>query len=252
MLGPRLSQTRNWLARLPTSKSLLLGLDAFPLSATDSYARPAQPQRLQTSQSSAAAAFSKALLNRPSQRANTSVHATALELDEIEVLASPQEVQAEQQRQGPFDQLGCDDRVTVDIYNVAPIRAVNLTWRALERSGMQQSIQPALHGSVQLWKRGSRAEDVAMNGKAFLETMDTTGLLAQNVSHARMKTCESSRFWLQFHLGCHQRAHVSISSCQEEGGGGVGGTIPAAFGPVSSASASSAWASSRWHHLSLR
>ena len=110
-------KSRNWLARLPPSRSLLLSLDAFPLPSANAAGQTSfeQPPQCRV-QTSAAAAFSRALLSRPSQRSSLHCQATALDLDEIEVLATPEEVQAEsQQSRGPFDVLGCDDRVTVNL-----------------------------------------------------------------------------------------------------------------------------------------
>ena len=113
VLTSRMSQSRTWLSRLPASRSLLLGLDAFPLPAVDFCPRLHGAQLVQQHSSASAAAFSKALLRKEALRPRVQAQATALELDEIEILAGPNEVAAESARKGPFDQLGCDDRVTV-------------------------------------------------------------------------------------------------------------------------------------------
>lgn len=122
LLTSKMSQSRAWLARLPASKSLLLGLDAFPLPAADVSPRVQGPQRAQRHSSASAAAFSKALLSKDIGRPRIQAQATALELDEIEILAGPEEAAAESeprsQNRGPFDQLGCDDRVTVSLHDL--------------------------------------------------------------------------------------------------------------------------------------
>ena len=122
LLTFRMSQSRAWLARLPASRSLLLGLDAFPLPSADLLPRVQGPQRAQQHRSASAAAFSKALLSKDVGRPRVQAHATALELDEIEILAGPEEAAAESQlhgqSRGPFDQLGCDDRVTVSLWDL--------------------------------------------------------------------------------------------------------------------------------------
>ncbi|KAK9863559.1 hypothetical protein WJX84_010176 [Apatococcus fuscideae] len=112
MLGSRFSQSRPWLARLPTSRSILLGLDCFPLPAADSIRQVCAAHPAQQQATSSSAAFSKALTGRHSNRGTTTARATAVEPDEIEILAGPDEVAAESESKGPFDQLGCDDRVT--------------------------------------------------------------------------------------------------------------------------------------------
>lgn len=120
LLTSRMSQSRAWLARLPASRSLLLGLDAFPLPAADWLPRIQGPQRAQPHASASAAAFSKALLSKDVGRPRVQAQATALELAEIEILAGPDEVEpaeaaVETDSRRPFDQLGCDDRVTVSL-----------------------------------------------------------------------------------------------------------------------------------------
>ncbi|KAK9821649.1 hypothetical protein WJX74_004202 [Apatococcus lobatus] len=112
LLTCRFSQSRAWFTRLPASRSLLLGLDAFPLPAADPWSGFQAPQRVQQAPSSSAAAFSKALLSRDALRPRVRAQATSLELDEIEILAGPQITAAESEDRGAFDQLGCDDRVT--------------------------------------------------------------------------------------------------------------------------------------------
>ena len=119
LLTSRMRRSRAWLARLPASRSLLLGLDAFPLPAADLLPRVQGPQRAHQHPSASAAAFSRALLSKDVGRPRVKAQATALELNEIEILAGPEEAAAESethgQSRGPFDQLGCDDRVTVSL-----------------------------------------------------------------------------------------------------------------------------------------
>ena len=116
MLSSRAWPSGAFFARCNVARSLLLSIDALPLPAAGANFCGQDFRQVKNSRISAAAALSRGLLSRHIPRPSTSARATASELDEIEILATPEEVQLESA--GPFDQLGCDDRVTVSLHQM--------------------------------------------------------------------------------------------------------------------------------------